>query len=52
MLFNKGLNKDKKEKTTGDELFELSSSLEKNKLNLENLFKNCDDFVRRDFIIN
>ena len=34
------------------ELFDLSSSLEKNKKNIEMLFKDCDDFIVRCFQIN
>lgn len=52
MLLFRRFAGNKKQKTVSDELFKLSASLEKNKLNIENLFIKCDDFVKRDFTIN
>jgi len=43
--------KKNKQKESNEKLFELTSSLDKNKQNIENLFIKCDDFVRRDFSI-
>ncbi|HEY8421352.1 MAG TPA: spore germination protein [Thermoclostridium sp.] len=51
MLFFRKQSNEKKQRNDSEELFKLTSSLEKNKQNIEKLFSNCDDFVKRDFMI-
>ena len=49
MQFIKHFFRKKSRENKSDELFKLSASLEKNKLNIEKLFDKCDDFTKRDF---
>lgn len=51
MIFLKSLLKRKNQKLGSEELFKLTTSLDKNKQNIESLFDKCDDFIKRDFTI-